>query len=167
MRNKRTPAVGFWALHVGVLALFGLLLMACDGASRGTGPATTDTHSSQFSTDADKIAFARTYLIMPSDVEATEYHIVYHNNGDGRVPGPSDYDVQAVLKVAPADIGKWTDGLAPAPLTEDISWGYALLPNNPRWAVASTPSIYVRPGSNTVVAVFAPEGIVFKHTWTT
>ena len=45
------------------------------------------------------------------------------------------------------------------------SLGYALLPHEPRWAVASQPIVYGHTG--VIVAVFAREGIVFKRAWTT
>jgi len=143
-------------------------LAACGSPGPGGGAGaslTTDTHSAQFATDAEKIAFLRRYLVFASPVEATEFHVVYHDNSGG-VPGPSDWDIHAALKVAPADVSLWTVGLRQVDAAGvDLSWGDDLLPREARWARASPPKAYERPGEGVLVAAFEPEGIVLKHAW--
>ncbi len=125
----------------------------------------TDTRSSQFATDAEKIAFLQQYLTLPSPVEAAEYHIVYHDNSTGGVPGPSDWDMRVVLRVAPTQLEGWTVDMQPvAADAVDLAWGYELLPVDAQWKINSEPTIYTR--NNVIVAVFAPEGILFKRVWT-
>jgi hypothetical protein len=68
----------------------------------------TDTHSKQFATDPDKIQFLKRYLTFPTAVEAAEFHVVYQDNSGGGIPGPSDWDMQVVLKVAPQNLSAWT-----------------------------------------------------------
>jgi hypothetical protein len=129
---------------------------------------TTDTHSAQFATDAEKIAFLRRYITLDSAVEATEFHIVYHDNAGGAVPGPSDWDMRVALKVAPADTPAWTHGLQETNSADvDLSWGIDLLPDTSCWARASQPQIFQRVGGGVIVAAFTSEGIILKHIWTT
>jgi hypothetical protein len=127
---------------------------------------TTDTYSTALATDADKIAFLQQYLTLPSPIAATEFHIVYHDNMANGVPGPSDWDMQVAIKVAPSDLPRWTAGMEQIALDKtDLAWGYALLPQEGRWAIATQPALYRRAG--TIMAVFEREGIIFKRVWTT
>jgi hypothetical protein len=147
-----------------------LVALAACGRSGARGETsaslTTDTRSAQFATDAEKIAFLGRYITLYSAIEATEFHIVYHDNSGGAVPGPSDWDVRVALKVAPADASAWTSGLQEINDTDvDLSWGTDLLPDASRWARTSQPRIFQREG--VIVAAFASEGIILKHIWTT
>ena len=148
---------------IGVLA--GGIVLAAAGAIILTLPhpspsLTTDTLSSTLSDDAAKVAFLGRYLKLASPVEAAEFHVIYHDNSGGMVPGPSEWDIQAVMKVAPADLPAWTSGMTPTEAA-DLSWGRSLLGPEPRWAVHSALRVYQR--GRTIVAVFEPEGIVFKR----
>ena len=152
-------------------AMLLVALVAC-GIPRAGGKTsaslTTDTRSAQFATDAEKIAFLQRYLTLYSAVEATEFHIVYHDNAGGAVPGPSDWDMRVALKVAPADIPAWTNGLQEIEgAAADLSWGTDLLPGTARWARTSQPRVYQRASGGVIVAAFASEGIILKHVWTT
>jgi len=71
----------------------------------------TDTWSASLEDKTEKLAFLREYLAILSEVIDAEYHIVYHDNSGGMIPGPSDWDIRAVLKVAPEDVPLWTDGV--------------------------------------------------------
>jgi hypothetical protein len=146
-----------------MLGLLSLLMVSC--ITTNSANLSTDTRSTQFSTDREKLAFLAKYLTLYSTVEAAEYHIVYHDNSSGGVPGPSDWDIQVVLKMAPENLSLWTTDMQPvAPESVDLSWGYPLLPNEPRWKVPTQPSVYR--SANVVVAVFPEQGILFKRVWT-
>jgi hypothetical protein len=144
-------------------------LTACEtpGAPRAiTASLTTDASSAQFATNAEKIAFLRRYVTLYSAVEATEFHIVYHDNAGGRISGPSDWDMRVALKVAPADTPAWTSGLqAVGPTGIDLSWGTDLPLSDSHWARTTSPRVYQRAG--VIVAAFAAEGIILKRLWTT
>jgi hypothetical protein len=146
-------------------------LVSCGIPSSGTktsGSLTTDTQSAQLATDAEKIAFLRRYITLYSAVETTEFHIVYHDNAGGAVPGPSDWDMRVALKVAPANISAWTSGLQESEgAGVDLTWGTDLLPDASRWARTTQPRVYERASGGVLVAAFAPEGVIFKHMWTT
>jgi len=162
--------MGRWSVvRCAVLLLVALSACGAPGAGGDTGVSlTTDTYSAQFARDAEKFAFLRRYVTLSSAVEATEFHIVYHDNAGGRVPGPSDWDMRVALKVAPADVPAWTSGLHEIDgAGVDLWWGTDLLPNIPRWARASQPRIYERTEDGVIVATYAPEGVILKHIWTT
>jgi hypothetical protein len=152
-----------------ILLLVALVACGTPGTSGGTSASlTTDTYSAQLATDAEKIAFLRRYIMLYSAVEATEFHIVYHDNAGGAVPGPSDWDMRVALKVAPADIPAWTNGLQEIDgAGADLSWGTDLLPDTSRWARTSPPRVYKRASGGVIVAAFASEGVILKHIWTT
>lgn len=120
---------------------------------------TTDTRSSDFSDDQTKIEFLEKYLKMYSEIEATEFHVRYQDNS-GFVPGPSEWDMQVVMKMSQDNLPRWTTDLQKADQV-DLSWGEDLLPQEERWTIRSKPTIYTR--GKTLVAVFEPEGIVFKR----
>ena len=154
---------------MGCLLLLGALAACGSPGMRGTvSPSlTTDTRSAQLASDADKLAFLRRYLSLASAVAATEFHIVYHDNTGGPVPGPSEWDMHVALKLASADIPAWTRGLQEVGGEGiDLSWGSELLPNTPRWARTSPPRVFQRAGGGVVVAAFVPEGIILTHLWT-
>jgi len=149
--------------------VMGLLTLATLCGCRASK--TTDTRSSQFPSQKEKLEFLSRYMALKSSVEAAEFHVVYHDNSGGLVPGPSDADVQAVLKVRHQDIGLWVSGMRlrdPEPagvsrLPGELDWGYALLPNSPRWHVSSRPAVFAAGEGTTLVAVFEAEGIVMKR----
>src|SRR5262245_18839405 len=126
----RTGRVARLACVVCLACCAVLLPTALAGCGSGGGVSaslTTDTRSAQLATDAEKIAFLRRYVKLSSAVEATEFHIVYHDNAGGRVPGPSDWDIRVALKVAPADVPAWTGGLQErAAAGVDLSWAITL-----------------------------------------
>ncbi|MBC8101036.1 MAG: hypothetical protein H7Z41_00430 [Cytophagales bacterium] len=147
-----------------VLVAVGLLSLgaACSPSAPPVATLTTDTKSSKFSSDKDKVLFLTIYLRPLSPIAAAEYHIRYHDNSTGMIPSPSDWDIRAVMKVNPKDIDQWTKNLPPANREVPLDWGRALLPPKADWETTSRPRIFHSSDGRTVVAVFAPEGIVFK-----
>ncbi len=123
---------------------------------------TTNTYSSQFSNDAEKIAFLKRYLILHSAIESTEFHIVYHDNSSG-IPGPSDWDMRIVLKVAPRNLVLWHKNLALTHKPIDFSWAY-IVAQKRGWKLHSQPKIFASAGNE--AAIFEKEGIIFKHLTT-
>jgi hypothetical protein len=162
--------MGKWgAMRCAVLLLLALTACGASGAKGDTSATlTTDTASAQFATDAEKIAFLRRHVTLYSAVETTEFHIIYHDNAGGRVPGPSDWDMRVALKVAPTDVAAWTSGLHKIDgAGVDLSWGTDLLPDIPRWARTSQSWVYERTGGGVMVAAFASNGVILKRIWST
>jgi hypothetical protein len=140
-----------------IVAIAILFLVSCTDSSL-----TTDTSSSKFNSDRQKIEFLTKYLKLPTAIEATEFHIVYDDNS-GILPGPSDWRIKAIIKTSPANLKFWTQDMSRRSLPINFDWGYVLIPKDqPRWQLKSKPQIYQRNNENVYIAVFAPEGVIFK-----
>ena len=128
---------------------------------------TTDKWSVEFSDAEEKLNFLAEYLNMPSEIIDAEYHIVYHDNSQGLVPGPSDWDIRAALKINPDNIALWTEGFEPASPEEiDFAWweGISFAGISLDGAKAE---YYRRDNSFVYLVVFAQEGIILKAMSTT
>ena len=149
-----------------VRALAGTVLMSVLVVSScHSGPSrTTHKRSSDISSNAEKIAFLSRYLSAKSGIEAAEFIIDYQDNSGGGVPAPSEWDIQAAIKVQSQDTSLWAEGLDRV-LSEDtdLSWGMRLLPQAAMWRIESKPQIFVRQDEDVTVAIFEPEGIVLKR----
>jgi hypothetical protein len=89
---------------------------------------------------------------------------LYQDNSGGGVPAPSDWDIQAAMKVQSGDTTLWAEGLDRV-LSEDtdLSWGLRLLPQSEGWRIESKPQIFAKRNRDVTVAIFEPEGIVLKR----
>lgn len=140
-----------------ILSIASLAIVGCSRSSL-----TTDTYSSKFNSDQQKIEFITKYLKLPTPIETTEFHIVYHDNSS-IPPGPSDWRIQAIIKTSPSKLKLWTAEMKLRAQPINLNWGYNLIPKNEqRWKLRSKPKIYQRNNDNTYIAVFEPEGIIFK-----
>src|ERR1043166_651586 len=156
MQNSRTRMIRVSAIS---LLTVSMLIAGC----RSHTSLTTHQKSSQMSSDAEKIAFLRRYLTMKSEIEAAEFTVDYEDNSGGWVPGRSDWDIMAVMKMRPRDTGLWSQTFYKiSPDEQDLSWGMSLLPPEDRWRVESRPQVFVAGDRTATVAFFEPEGIVFK-----
>lgn len=119
-----------------------------------TGNKTTDTLSSSFTNTQEKIDFLKRYVNLPSEVEASEYHIVYFS-GSGIGVGPSEWDFNMVFRLEPKHIKYWTDNIEESSTAYDLAWAKELLPKD--WQLQSEPKYYARSGELTV---FETEAII-------
>jgi len=153
---------------VSILALV-LVLALVTGKilSRSEGPQTTNTSSSSYETQQQKITFLQHYVVCPSPVLATEFHIQYWNNSGGGVPGPSEWDIRFAVKVPLQSISNWTKDFHPVhPNVINSGW-WADLPLTANiWTRHSVPKYYQRPDSKTYQVVYEDEGIIFKRVST-
>jgi len=120
----------------------------------------TDTRSSEFDTDGQKIRFVRRYFAQFSEIASAEFHIKYRAGSDG-----DSYDMRAAFLVAPSDCDDWvTPGESVHPEVERVlEWFDGVLPNHGRWQRTSTPEIRQRPDGHAVVIAFRQEGIILKR----
>jgi hypothetical protein len=138
-----------------IVSIVSLALGAC--ADRSS--LTTNTYSSQLDSQQKKIQFLGKYFKLLSPIEATEFHIVYHDNDFA----PSDSDIESAIKVSPSNLKLWTEGMEIQQQPIDLAWGYALIAKDKqRWNIKSKPKIYRRSSGDGFVVVFEPEGIIFK-----
>jgi hypothetical protein len=119
------------------------------------GKVPTDTRSTSFATDTERIRFARRYFRFFSDVVATEFHIVCD---------AQNCDMRAAFLVAPEDVPEWLEDIGAQSVPDaDLSWAHDILPNSDRWRRNSAARVVARPDSSAVIAAYIPEGIVLKR----
>lgn len=99
------------------------------GSCGGKGSKTTDADSTRFSTLVEKQAFLERYVNFRRTYDDLEFDISYLDGGDGRVPGPTEWDVRILAKVRKESLEEWVSGL-PSTKTPDVSW-VSSIPNAP------------------------------------
>lgn len=141
-----------------------LALMVREIISRPDGPQTTNTLSSSFKTQQQKIAFLQRYAACPSPILATEFHIQYFNNSGGGIPGPSNWDIRFAVKVSPHSVRNWTKDFRPVhPESINHAWWTNLPLADNIWTRKSAPKYYLRPDTKTYLMVYENEGIILKR----
>jgi len=159
--GRRKVVIISAALTLCIIAVSIPIIFKADSPDR-----TTDTWSHSFSDMDEKLAFFEEYLIAPSEVLDVEYHIEYHDNSKGAVPGPSDWDIRAALKIKPEDISLWTDGFSEIPTDEiELSWWDGLKTENISWEGRDF-VYYQRPESISYLVVFPDAGVILKSVST-
>lgn len=123
----------------------------------------TDSWSTSFPDREEKLGFLEEYLVLPSEVRDAEYHIVYQDNSGGLVPGPSDWDIRAALRVEQEDMALWTEGMNRI-LPEQIDLGLwnGLETEALDWGQLVPDGCYKRPDSRSYVVLFKDSGIILK-----
>ena len=95
----------------------------------GNDSKTTDADSTRFSTLVEKQAFLERYVNFRRSYDDLEFDISYLDGGDGRVPGPTEWDVRILAKVRKELLEEWVSGL-PSTKAPDASW-VSSIPNAP------------------------------------
>lgn len=144
------------------------LLWACSGSSQAPAPGglTTDTDSRSLPDVQRRLELLARYLRPRSPITDAEYIIHYRDNNGGSIPGPSDWDIRAVLQVAD-DGSAWHAGWEPCPASAGTqvvvpAWARALLDRRPRWQrLRSSPSCFRDPHHHASrVIVHGPDHLV-------
>lgn len=150
-----------WTGRLMILVLILLLSAGCIApiAQSPAGNRSTDTSSSDFSTDTEKVAFLEQYVRFHSTVDKAEFRVIYHDNSGGRLPGPSDWDIQAVMHVA--DTALWIkDKTKVEPF--DLAWAEPFYRDDLR--PSGEPQFYKSAESR--LAIFETEQIVLFYATT-
>jgi hypothetical protein len=159
-----------------------MMLVACCACSSGNGPEagrggslTTDTDSRSLTDKDQRLAFLARYLRAKSPIEDAEFVIRYRDNSGGAIPGPSDWDIRAVLQVDRPSA--WHEGWTPCAaadsagdgqLVVDMAWAEPLLGRRPQWqALRPPPRCYRNPRSAaSVVLVYEDDRVVLYRNTT-
>lgn len=151
-----------------VICLLAIALLIVTLALRSAGTVgqeenkSTDTWSAGFSSSEERLAFLAEYLITPGEVLDAEYHIVYHDNSTGLIPGPSDWDVRVALKINPDDIELWLDGFASiSPEEIDLTLWDGLSSDSISWD-GKNAEYYRREGEFSYLVAFPGTDIILK-----
>ena len=132
-----------------------LFLVGCQSAPSKT----TDTHSRSLPDLKARQQFLARYAKLPTAVQDLVFHVVYHDNSGGGLPGPSDWDIRVLAKVSEADLGAWTAGLAAASEKIDMAWVGDLAD----WELGQAEQYS---GEGFVLLVFPQERVVAKRWFT-
>ena len=133
------------------------LLLACSTPESKS----TDTHSTDFAEKGPKLDFLRKYMSHMEGVQDAEYHIIYHDNGSGWVPGPSDYSITVALLIEPDSLGHWLDECEGKDTMVNINAWRGSLPGFD-WSVTGTPYV-CRPEPGVEKIVYEQDGIVLAR----
>jgi hypothetical protein len=125
--------------------LAGVLVMAWLLSSHDQPSRTTDTRSDTLPTPAARVEFLARYLKLRAPVTDAAFHVVWHDNSGGGVPGPSDGSIVAALRVSPADAKAWLADARPATAAAPAP-ARSLIPAT--WNVTSAGDPYVRDGTS-------------------
>lgn len=136
---------------------FFVLWVGCKTSSSRT----TDTYSESISSRALKVRFLKDYLGGPTEPEDVEFHIVFHDNAGGCVPGSDDYDLQVVEKVRPDEVAKWADGCVRTRLEARPSWVAPMLTGKKGWEVKEQPDTFRCGREERVIHVH--EGVIYRR----
>jgi hypothetical protein len=177
--RARSTSLGTPGLIGGMTVM--MLLSSCTGSSGGHREAaardslTTHTDSQSLSGKDQRLQFLARYLRFKSPVVDTEFTIRYRDNSGGAIPGPSDWDIRAVLQVGPKGTGAWREGWvacdAQGPpdagqADVDTGWAKPLLGRRVEWrTLRSPPRCYRHPRSPAgFVILYDEDGIVLYRS---
>jgi hypothetical protein len=157
-------------IHRTIGGLVVMLLWCCacsqNESTKGLprGSLTTVTDSQALPDKVQRLAFLARYVAPRSPIGDAEFMIKYQDNSGGAVPGPSDWDIRAVVQIEREGAAAWHQGWAAcggegAP---DTSWAAPLLARRPQWlALRSSPACYRNPRApRSYIVVYVDEGIV-------
>ena len=136
-----------------------MVLLAVAGC-KGNGKS-TDTRSSMLKDPALKVKFLDEYAMGPTTPLAAEFHIVYHDNSGGLIPGSDDYEIIAAVKVKPDDVSRWSEGCESIRTDPRPSWAKELVEGLPEFATHSPPDT-VRCGREERL-IHVKDAVIFRH----
>ena len=139
-----------------------IFIISCQPKNRSI-----DIYSYQIENFSKKSEILKKYLKKESGLMEAEYHIWYQDNGTGRVPGPSDYNLKLAMKIIPDSLDAWTNGLEKS--SEKITldhWKELKLDEN-IWHLESDPELYYSRLKTEIKLVFRKEHIILAIYSTT
>ena len=124
---------------------------------------TTDTWSYNFTDKEEKLSFLTEYIVAPSEILDAEYHIFFHDNSGGLVPGPSDWDIRVAIKIKPENIFLWTEDFEKTTSAEiNLTWWNKLSTDYILWTDNANVEFYKRENKFSYLVVFKDAGIILK-----
>lgn len=106
-------------MRIGVASFLVVVVASCGTPS---GPPTTDTSSASLPTLAERVEFLQRYVKFRRNYHELDFRIVYQNNGDGLVPGPSDWDIRIIAAVPAEELESWVPADSRATPAGDATW---------------------------------------------
>lgn len=137
-----------------------LVLMAFAVFACQTENNSIDVYSYKIDDKTEKTETLKKYLKEDSGLIEAEYHIWRQDNGTGRVPGPSDYNIELALKIEADSINSWISHLEPSPKKISIDLWNELKLDPSLWNLKSEPELYHSSLFTEVKLLFRKESIV-------
>ena len=120
---------------------------------------TINVFSKDIKDPKEKKETLKKYLKKQSGVQDSEYHIWFMDNGGGRVPGPSDYNITLALKIETDSINNWVGYLEPTKPFKIDDWDVLKL--NPKiWNLKGEVNYYRSSIGYELKIVFKEQNIV-------
>ena len=111
--------------NIFLLMVVSVIAVGCGGKKSKT----THTDSAGFSTLGEKQAFLEQYVTFRRNYEDLQFDVSYVDGGDGRVPGPTEWDIRVSAKVPADALNQWISGMMKT-ASADTSW-VASIPHSP------------------------------------
>jgi len=141
-------------------------MLACSSSSAPTSATraslTTNTDSRSIPQPTARLAFFARYIKAKSPLADAEFIVRFQDNSAGDVPGPSDWDIKALL-LTQGDVAAWHTGWLPcaADSAAEPPWVSDLLRRRPEWRTSGEPACYRDPRrAASRVFVFAASALV-------
>ena len=104
-----------------------IALSGCNSSLRTSepekaGPPTVSQLSTEQLSLDDRIEFIEQYVAFRRSYLELDYDIRYQNNGEGFVPGPSDWDIKILAVIPRSDIDEWVSPQAQRIEREPPEW---------------------------------------------
>ena len=122
--------------------------------------------SDEYENKEERINRLETEIVSSSAIQDAEFELFnvngFHNQRQA-VPGASSWDYKFAVRIAPANIPNWTNGLKEVELEDmDDSWtGEITKQRSQNWRTFSNPHYFI--GQHVTLVVYEDEGIVFKR----
>ena len=128
-RSERTRVSIGVPKSMTVLQVILTTVIALTAGCGGKRSKTTDTDSREFVDLTERQSFLERYVTFRRSYEELEFDISFVDGGEGRVPGPSEWDIRLLARIPADEIDEWISGLA-ATESVDASW-VSSIPNAP------------------------------------
>jgi len=119
-----------------------------------------DIYSYEIDDKNEKLKTLKKYLIKESGLIDAEYHIWFRDNGTGRVPGSSDYNIKLALKIDSDSLDSWIEYLEPSSKKISLDQWEELKLDRKIWKLESEPELYRSSLATEVKLLFRKENII-------
>ena len=145
----------------------------CSSSSSGSQARdlTTSTDSETLPDRSARLDLFARYVPARGPIVDAEYDIEYHDHSGGMMPGPSDWNIRAVIELT-GDPAAWAAGWTPCSAPADGSeppvpaWARALLARRPAWQHPRSAPRCVRDPrhAGTTARLYADDHLIVYHS---
>lgn len=149
------------------ILIISLIILGINSCNESNNPNQLD--SDTFKTKEERVKSLKNQIKSKSNFNNAEFELFnvngFSNSRPTSIPGASSWNYKFVIKVAPSDIDKWTEGLLKIePTNYDFSWTKIIVEKRASdWITNSQPEFYKQNESDVMVIVYRNEGILYKR----